>query len=93
MGEQLFWSIGLTMCWLIVAYGQYHQGKIVRQQRNCDNVSIRLPFAVFTAQCILLVKGVYYADWSLIAGCLIVNFGVCYNLFQIARLRLAARGP
>ena len=91
MTEQLFWSIGLMICWLIVTYGQYHQGKIIKQKQSYDNVSIRLPFAVFIAQCILLVKGIYYNDWSLIGGCIVVNSGVCFNLFQIAKVRFAKR--
>ena len=91
MDEQLFWSIGLMICWLIVAYGQYHQGKIIRQRGTCENVSVRLPLAVFVAQCILLVKGAYYSDWSLIGGCIIVNSGVCFNLYQIVKVRFPSK--
>jgi len=89
--EQLYWSIGLIICWLIVAYGQYHQGRIIKQTGSCDNVSFRLPLAVFTAQLILLVKGIYYYDWSLISGCIIVNASVSYNLYQIVKTRLRQR--
>jgi hypothetical protein len=91
MTEQMFWNIGLMVCWLIVGYGQYHQGKIVQQGQSCNNVSIRLPVAVFTAQCILLVKGIYYTDWSLIGGFIVVNLGVGFNLFQIAKIKFAKR--
>jgi uncharacterized membrane protein YhdT len=87
MTEQLLWSMGLMVCWLIVAYGQFHQGALIKQKGNSENVSVRLPIAVFTAQCILFVKGIYYGDWSLIVGCLIVNSGVVFNLYQLARTK------
>ena len=88
MNEQLFWSISLLICWVIVSYGQFHQGKIIKQKHNNKNVSIRLPLAVFIAQLILFVKGIYYNDWSLIAGCIIVNIGTVYNIVQIRKFHL-----
>ena len=84
---QFFWSLALIFCWLIVATGYYHQGWLVRSQHNADDVSAVLPIAVFFVQCILFVKGIYYRDWSLVGGALIVNSGVIFSLSQIIRVR------
>ena|SRR3989344_516120 len=84
---QFLWSAGLAMCWAVVAGGYYHQGWMVRSSQNARNVSWVLPAAVFVVQCILFVKGVYYRDWSLVWGALVVNSGVVFSFYQIARVR------
>ncbi len=80
---QSVWSIILGFCWLIVALGYYHQGWLVRTQQSAKDVSRVLPIAVFIVQCILFVKGIYYQDWSLVLGAVLVNSGVVFNLRQI----------
>jgi len=82
------WSVGLIICWLIVASGYYHQGWLVREHGS-RGVSLVLPIAVFFVQCILFVKGVYYDDWSLIVGALVVNSGVLFSLYSIFKSRKA----
>ena len=84
---QNIWSIILAVGWVIVASGYYHQGSLVHARKNAQNVSIFLPIAVFFIQCVLFVKGVYYKDWSLIWGALIVNSGVVFSLYQIAKAK------
>jgi hypothetical protein len=84
---QSFWSIGLALGWIVVAAGYYHQGWLVRTRNKADDVSIFLPIAVFLVQCVLFVKGIYYNDWSLIWGALVVNSGVIFSLSQILRIR------
>lgn len=84
---QFLWSAALILCWIIVAVGYYHQGWLVRSRQRADDVSVVLPVAVFFVQCILFVKGVYYRDWSLIGGALIVNSGVVFSLSQIVKAR------
>lgn len=84
---QSLWSFGLAVLWMIVAAGYYHQGWLVRRKRRADDVSIALPVAVFFVQCILFVKGIYYSDWALVFGALIVNSGVVFSLSQIMRFR------
>ncbi|MBI2454239.1 MAG: hypothetical protein HYV54_01555 [Parcubacteria group bacterium] len=84
---QFLWSVGLITCWIIVASGYYHQGWLVRSKRRADDVSVVLPIAVFFVQCILFVKGIYYRDWSLVGGALLVNSGVVFSLSQIIRVR------
>lgn len=86
--EQTTWSSILVLCWIVVAVGYVHQGWMVRTTKNSSNVSIVLPIAVFIVQCILFIKGIYYHDWSLIAGAIVVNSGVTFNLYQIAKTRM-----
>jgi hypothetical protein len=81
--EQTIWSIILAAGWVVVALGYVHQGWLVRRDRNSDHVSMLLPAVVFLVQCVLFVKGVHYDDWSLIAGAIMVNSGVTFNLYQI----------
>lgn len=84
---QLAWSIALIICWIIVAIGYYHQGWLIRKERNSQDVSLILPIAVFFVQCILFVKGVYYKDMSLILGAILVNSGVLFSLFNILKFK------
>ena len=88
---QSLWNVALAVCWIVVATGYYHQGWLVHSQRKSDDVSIVLPMAVFFVQCILFVKGIYYRDWSLIWGALVVNSGVVFSLYQIISFRLRKR--
>lgn len=85
--EQTVWSIILAAGWVVVALGYVHQGWLVRRDRSSDHVSILLPSVVFLVQCVLFVKGVHYGDWSLIAGAIMVNSGVTFNLLQIYQNR------
>ncbi|MDO8594251.1 MAG: hypothetical protein Q7R93_01920 [bacterium] len=84
---QTLWSMALAICWVIVALGYYHQGWLIRSKNKANAVSIILPIAVFIVQCILFVKGIYYHDWSLIWGAVVVNSGVVFSLSQIIRVR------
>ncbi len=81
--SQSVWSLILGFCWLIVAAGYYHQGWLVYEHQNTKNVSAVLPIAVFFVQCILFVKGIYYKDWSLVIGAVVVNSGVVFSLTQM----------
>lgn len=82
-GAQTFWSVVLMVGWVIVSGGYFHQGWLVYKDKSSAHVSIVLPATVFLVQCVLFVKGVYYADWSLIAGAVVVNTGVAFSLYQI----------
>jgi hypothetical protein len=84
---QFFWNLILAGCWVVVSSGYYHQGWMVRSKGHADNISFFLPCAVFLVQCILFVKGIYYSDWTLIWGALVVNSGVLFSLYQIYRVR------
>lgn len=84
---QNFWSITLIICWAVVAYGYYNQGWIVRKARSSTHVSTILPTTVFFVQCILFVKGIFYHDYALIAGAIMVNSGVVFVLYQILRFK------
>lgn len=84
---QALWSAALAIGWVIVAAGYYHQGWLVHIRRDAKEVSVILPLAVFTVQCVLFVKGIYYGDWSLIWGALVVNSGVTFSLSQIIKVR------
>ena len=84
---QMWWSAGLTACWIVVAGGYYHQGWKVHHARSAKNVSLALPVAVFAVQCILFIKGIFYGDWSLIAGAVMVNSGVFFSIYQIVRMK------
>ena len=83
---QSFWNIVLGFCWTIVAIGYYHQGWLVFKHQNAKNVSMLLPIAVFLVQCILFVKGIFYHDWSLVMGAVLVNSGVTFSLSQIFKV-------
>ncbi|MDD5068144.1 MAG: hypothetical protein PHS53_02985 [Candidatus Pacebacteria bacterium] len=85
--SQVVWSIVLAIGWVIVAIGYYNQGWIVHKAKSADHVSVVLPIAVFIVQCVLFVKGIYYHDWSLIAGAVMVNSGVVFSLYQILKVR------
>lgn len=80
---QFFWNIALAVGWIIVSLGYYNQGWIIQKNKSAEHVSVILPSAVFIVQCILFVKGIYYQDWALIAGAVMVNSGVTFNLYQI----------
>ncbi len=84
---QFMWSVILALGWIMVSIGYYHQGSMVRNGKNAANVSLALPTIVFIVQCILFVKGIYYGDWSLIFGAIVVNSGVVFNIYQITRVR------
>lgn len=86
--EQTLWSFVLVLCWIVVAVGYFHQGWMIRVAKSSSHVSIVLPIAVFIVQCVLFVKGIYYHDWSLIAGAIIVNSGVTFNLYHIVKTRI-----
>jgi len=81
--SQTAWSAILMAGWIIVALGYFHQGLLVRSGHSASHVSALLPSAVFIVQCVLFVKGIYYEDWSLIFGAVVVNTGVVFSLYQI----------
>ncbi len=85
--SQMFWSVILTLGLSVVSFGYYHQGSIVHKNKSAKGISTVLPFAAFTVQCILFVKGIYYHDWSLIIGAVLVNSGVVFSLYQIFKFR------
>ena len=78
--------------WIIVSAGYYHQGWLVRKDHSSAHVSLVLPVAVFFVQCILFVKGIYFDDWSLVAGAVLVNSGVCFSIYNIIKSRLNKKG-
>ncbi len=84
---QNVWSIILACGWVVVSLGYYHQGYVVHKSKSAEHVSIVLPGAVFIVQCILFVKGIYYDDWALIFGALVVNSGVIFSLYQITHVK------
>jgi len=84
---QQAWNIALMICWVIVSFGYFHQGWIVRKAGSASHVSQFLPRAVFVVQCILFVKGIHYRDWSLTAGAVVVNSGVVFSLYHIYKAR------
>ena len=84
---QFLWSMVLAVGWVIVSLGYYHQGHMVHVNKSAANVSIVLPIAVFIVQCVLFIKGIFYNDWSLITGAVMVNSGVIFNLYQIIKVR------
>jgi len=81
--SQTVWSIVLIVGWVVVSLGYFHQGWLVHRDNSSAHVSVLLPAVVFLVQCVLFVKGVYYDDWSLIGGALLVNTGVLFSLSQI----------
>lgn len=85
--SQSFWSVALLLCWTIVALSYYHQGAIIRKAKSSSHVSLLLPAVVFFVQCILFVKGIYYKDYALIVGAVLVNSGVVFEIYQILFLR------
>ncbi|MDD5050741.1 MAG: hypothetical protein PHV93_03310 [Candidatus Pacebacteria bacterium] len=89
--SQVIWSLVLAFGWVIVAIGYYNQGWIVHTSKSADHVSIILPVAVFIVQCVLFVKGIYYHDWSLTTGAVMVNSGVVFSLYQILKVRRKRR--
>jgi len=88
---QHIWSIVLVICWGVVSFGYFHQGWMVRSAQSATHVSLMLPIAVFIVQCILFVKGIYYGDYSLVIGAVMVNSGVSFSLYQILKVRLKSK--
>ena len=80
---QKFWSVALMICWTAVSFGYYHQGWIIHRDQSTEHVSKILPVTVLLVQCILFVKGIFYHDWSLVVGAVLVNSGVIFYLYQI----------
>lgn len=85
--SQEVWSTVLVVLWAVVASGYFHQGWLVYKGKSADHVSLILPAVVFLVQCVLFVKGVFYDDWSLIAGALMVNSGVTFSLYHIIKAK------
>lgn len=88
---QNVWSAILMLGWIVVSAGYYHQGWLVHKGHTALHVSAVLPSAVFVVQCILFIKGVYFNDWSLMLGAIVVNSGVVFSLYQIIRAKRRAR--
>ena len=88
---QSVWSTILIIGWILVATGYYHQGWMVHTGKSAQSVSLALPVIVFIVQCVLFIKGIYYHDWSLIFGAVVVNSGVVFSIYQIARVRYFPR--
>lgn len=88
---QSFWNATLVVCWIIVASGYWHQGAMIHKAKSATHVSFLLPCAVFVVQCVLFVKGIYYRDFALIVGAMLVNSAVAFNLYQIIRFRKKPR--
>jgi len=84
---QAIWSAVLALGWVVVAGGYYHQGWMVHKGHTALHVSAVLPSAVFVVQCILFTKGIFFNDWSLIFGAVIVNSGVVFSLYQIIKAK------
>ena len=84
---QIFWSLVLLICWIVVAFGYCRQGWLVRKAKSASHVSVLLPIVVFVVQCILFVKGIYYNDFALIDGAVLVNCGVVFDLYQIWQVK------
>lgn len=84
---QSAWSIILAIGWIVVATGYFHQGLLIHKEHSAKHVSLWLPVAVFFIQCILFIKGIYYDDWSLLWGALVVNTGVVFSIYHILRYR------
>lgn len=85
--SQFIWSIILAIGWVIVSLGYYNQGWIIHNSKSSLHVSVVLPIAVFVVQCILFIKGIYYHDWSLIVGAVLVNSGVVFSLYNIIKFK------
>jgi len=86
---QMLWSGVLALGWLVVSAGYFHQGSLVRAGHSITHISIFLPSAVFIVQCVLFIKGIYYHDWALIFGAIVVNSGVTFNLYQILKVKIS----
>lgn len=83
---QRVWSVALIIGWSVVSFEYFRQGWMIHRARTAVNVSAILPATVFAMQCVLFIKGVYFGDWSLVIGALIVNSGVVFTLYQIAKM-------
>ncbi len=80
---QNVWNIILLGCWSIVSIGYWHQGLMIHKAKTASHVSLFLPTAVFCVQCILFVKGIYYKDYALVVGAVMVNSAVLFDIKQI----------
>ena len=83
MRIDLLWSALLIICAPFVAYGYFHQGRLVKKTGITKNISVRLPLIVFFLQFSLGAKGVYYRDYSVIFNSVCVDSMVVYYLAQI----------
>lgn len=84
---QSIWSVALIIGWIVVAFGYYYQGWMIHHGHTSVNVSAVLPSTVLVVQCLLFIKGIFFHDWSLIIGALIVNSGVVFCLYQIVKAK------
>ena len=85
--SQSIWSVALNIGWMVVAFGYYYQGWMIHHGHTSTNVSAVLPSTVFVVQCILFVKGIFFHDWSLVSGALMVNSGVVFCLYQVIKAK------
>lgn len=85
--SQTIWNFLLALCWIVVAFGYFHQGWLVRSGHTVQHVSTILPATVFVVQCILFIKGVYYGDWALMFGAVVVNSGTVFALYHILKTK------
>jgi len=82
---QSVWSTALIVSWTMIAVAYYYEGWLIHHGRSQANISAVTPALIFVAQCILFVKGVFFNDWSLVFGALLVNSGVVFCLYQIGK--------
>lgn len=84
---QTIWSVVLIICSMVIAGAYYRQGWYVHHTHTSKNISILIPLAVLTTQCLLFIKGIFFNDWSLVTGALIVNSGLVFSLYQIFMMK------
>lgn len=84
---QTIWSVALIICWMMLAAGYYYEGWMIHHGHSTKNVSAVVPSIVLVVHCILFVKGIFFDDWSLVYGSLIVNSGVVFCLYQIIKVK------
>lgn len=82
---QRLWSIALIAGYAVVAFEYFRYGWLIHHSRTTANISPFLTLSIFAMQCILFVKGIFFGDWSLVAGTLMVNSGVVFTLYQTAK--------
>ncbi|MEK7479965.1 MAG: hypothetical protein AAB665_01605, partial [Patescibacteria group bacterium] len=82
---QSVWSTALIVSWTLIAAAYYYEGWLIHHGRSQANISAVTPALIFVAQCILFIKGIFFNDWSLVFGALLVNSGVVFCLYQISK--------
>ena len=75
---QSVWSTALIVSWTLIAAAYYYEGWLIHHGRSQANISAVTLSAHLRRAMHSFIKGIFFNDWSLVFGALLVNSGVVF---------------